>query len=102
MATLPRLVWLLPSVMLIIALAKLPYGYYTLLRIVVTVCAIVLAAEIKKRDNIGAWFVAFVFVALLFNPLIPIHLTRGVWAPIDVGCALMFAAHMYFVRDRKW
>ena len=97
---LPRLTWIIPAVMLVVALAKLPYGYYTLLRLVVTVCATVIAFDIYKRDAVSAWFCAFVGMALLFNPLIPVHLTRGIWAPIDLACAGVFLAHMHFSNAR--
>jgi predicted branched-subunit amino acid permease len=101
-AGLPRLVWIVPSVMLIVALAKLPYDYYTLLRLVVTICALVIAAEIYRREAISIWLCVFAALALLFNPVFPVHLTRAIWAPIDIGCALIFLAHMYFERERKW
>ena len=32
----------------------------------------------------------FGFIAVLFNPLIPIHLSREIWQPIDVVCATLF------------
>ena len=32
----------------------------------------------------------FGFIAVLFNPLIPIHLSRELWQPIDAICALLF------------
>ena len=34
----------------------------------------------------------FGFIAVLFNPLIPIHLPREVWQLIDLTCALLFVA----------
>ena len=36
---------------------------------------------------------AFVAVALLFNPLFPVHLSRELWAGIDVATAAMFIAY---------
>ena len=32
----------------------------------------------------------FGFIAVLFNPLIPIHLSREIWQPIDVVCGVLF------------
>jgi len=35
------------------------------------------------------------FIALLFNPLIPVYLTREIWAPIDLGLAVLFGVVGY-------
>ena len=98
-----RAVWLLPAAMLVIALAPLPYGYYTLLRLVVCICAAVIAYQSyqKSAGAINAWFVGLVGVVLLFNPIIPIHLSRAVWAPLDLAIAAFLVAHMWFERDGK-
>ena len=62
------------AVMLVGALLNWPYGYYVFLRWVVCLKAVFCAFSaytIKKTWL--AW--AFVLVAVLFNPLVPIHLT---------------------------
>lgn len=65
-----------------------PYGLYTLLRLVVTGVALfaiyVLGTGDPKRT------IGLVTVALLFNPIIPIHLSRLAWFPIDLGVAFWF------------
>jgi len=33
--TLPRFVWIIPAILLLVAVAAMPYGYYTFLRIAV-------------------------------------------------------------------
>ena len=85
------------AVMLLAALGRWPYGYYTLLRWVVCAAAVfvvVLAVQYKKQWI--AW--TFGVVAVAFNPLIPIHLTREIWAWIDVGVAVAFLASIRLVR----
>lgn len=98
-----RLLWLVPAAMLVIALAPLPYGYYTLLRVVVCVCAGVIAYQSYQhsKGKISAWFVGLVGVALLFNPIIPVYLTREIWTPLDLAIAAFLVAHMWFERDGK-
>ena len=71
-----------PGVMLIVAAFPLPYGYYTLLRLVVTVCSGVLCFAYFK--NSSAWYILFGMVALLFNPLFPVHLDKVIWAVLDL------------------
>ena len=65
-----------------------PYGYYTLLRIVVTavaVFAIVVLGNASASRTVG-----LALFALLFNPFVPIHLTRALWFPFDLGVAVWF------------
>jgi hypothetical protein len=94
LSLLPAALWLVPAVALLVALAPLPYGYYTLLRIVV--CGSSAFVAYKSYETIGKPSLGIgvmIGVALLFNPLIPIQLSREIWAPIDVGAALVFLLH---------
>jgi hypothetical protein len=94
LSPLPAALWLVPAAALIVALAPLPYGYYTLLRIVVCGAGAFIAYksyETNGKPSLGTG--VMIGVALLFNPLIPIHLSREIWAPIDVGTALVFLLH---------
>ena len=61
MKAIPHAVWFVPTVMLVIALAPLPYGYYTLLRLVVCVCAGLLAytAYRDAGSSVTAWAIVF-------------------------------------------
>ena len=76
------------AVMLLLALAPLPYGYYILLRLVVCVAFAWTAFDFSQE---GRAPVAAVFVvgALLFNPIIPVHLNRELWAVLDVAAAAL-------------
>ena len=80
---------IIAAIMLFCALAPWPYGYYQLLRFVVCGAALYTAFMAYNWQKIwAAWL--FGVVAILFNPLIPIHLSRELWQPIDVICALTF------------
>ena len=80
---------IIAAVILLFALAPWPYGYYQLLRLVVCGVALYMAFVAFNLQKILAVWV-FGFVAILFNPLIPIQLSREIWKPIDVICALLF------------
>ena len=70
------------------ALGRHPYGYYTLLRWVVcgvSAFAAFRATEFKKTG----WAWALAIVALIFNPLVPVHLSRETWAFVDVTTAVL-------------
>lgn len=89
------------AIMLFLALGRLPYGYYTLLRFVVcgtTAYGAYLASTEQKKP---AWVWTFGIIAVLFNPFIPIHLTRDIWAVIDVAVALLLIVSLLFLRESK-
>ena len=77
------------AIMLFLALARLPYGYYTLLRFVVCGTTAYGAYFAPTEQKKPAWAWTFGIIAVLFNPFLPIHLIRGTWAFIDVAVALL-------------
>jgi len=84
---------IIAAVMALVAIADLPYGYYTLMRLVVCATAIfVMVVAAKSRQTWAIW--ANAVIALLFNPIAPVHLTKGLWQPIDfiIGVALIVSA----------
>jgi hypothetical protein len=79
---------LFAAAMLFGALGSHPYGYYTLLRWIVCGVAAFAAFRASVLDKSG-WIWVLAIVALFFNPMIPVHLTRETWAFIDVGVAVL-------------
>lgn len=76
-------------VMLLGAFGSWPYGYFTLLRWVTAASAALFAfAGYKAKNPWVLW--TFSFLAVLFNPLAPVYLTREIWLPIDVLAAIAF------------
>ena len=76
------------SAMLFIGAAPLPYGYYMLLRLIS--CGFFVWAAIishEKNNQYLPW--VFGFLAMLFNPIIKIHLPKELWAVIDFGSAIL-------------
>ena len=79
---------LIAATMLIAALAKFPYAYYILMRWIVCGVATHSAYQaVECHKNGWAW--ALGLVALVFNPIIPVHLGRDLWAVIDIGVATL-------------
>lgn len=77
--------------MLLAAVGPWPYGYYQLLRLVVCGAGAYFAYTTYQWGKLRAVWV-FGAIAVLFNPLLPVHLTREIWAVIDVVCAAAFIA----------
>lgn len=95
-----NLVHFIPAGMLLLALGHWPYGYYMLLRVVVFAVALLLASFIyQQTKSISLWAALFVITAVIFNPFIPPHLTRGVWSILNILTAGLFVGH--FVAARR-
>lgn len=85
------------ALMLLSATGRHAYDFYTLLRWVV--CATGIWVVVEARICRQNWAVTtFAALALLFNPIMPVHLSRGVWQPIDVVAALLFVAAAVTLR----
>jgi hypothetical protein len=77
------------ALMLLCALAPCPYWYYKLLRWVVSGMALVFA--VFGHSTGRGWGTGlFGLVAILFNPLIPLHLSKPIWRSIDIVTATVF------------
>lgn len=78
----------IPAGMLVLAIVHWSYDYYMLLRVVVLAAAVLLAGLIYKRTKeFTIWLGLFLVAALVFNPFVPLHLTRGVWSVLNVATA---------------
>jgi hypothetical protein len=95
---------LIPSIFaaicLLAALLDWPYGYYVFLRIVVCIAAlfvIAVAYESHRTWAICLWGI----IAVLFNPIIKIPLSRELWQPIDFVCSTLFVIASVFLKLPK-
>jgi hypothetical protein len=101
MKVIPPLVWVVPTILLVIATARLPYGYYTFRRIVTCgIAAWIAFVGFRENPAIKVWSIALALIAVLFNPILTIHLDRSTWFYLDLGAASVFVAHLIFVRQR--
>lgn len=82
--------WIAPIAAMGIGLFPMPYGYYFLSRLVVFVCAIYFAMQLNDQSD-TTWVWIFGFLALLYNPFIPIHLgSKGLWVIVNIITVVMF------------
>lgn len=99
-ASVPRFVFIIPALMSLIALAHLPYGYYQILRLVVTACAGWVIYDCAKRER-WAWLVPFGLIALTFNPVFRVHLDREIWSVLNVITAAAFLFGTWIFRGLR-
>lgn len=83
----------------LIALANLPYGYYTLLRLVVCAAAVLAGIQMIERGW-PRWSLLAWGLALLYNPIVRITLEREVWESVNIGTAVVLAAGAWVLRTR--
>lgn len=78
---------LIMAALLLLCLAPMPYGFYTLVRFVSMCVFAYMAYGYFKSGKEGLGF-TFGALALLFQPFIKIVLGRGVWNFVDVAVAI--------------
>ena len=82
--------WLAPIAAMVIAILPMPYGYYTLSRIIVCAGSAYFAYQFYKKKEVPKTWI-FGFFAVLYNPLIPIHLNEKIiWTIINIITIAMF------------
>jgi hypothetical protein len=96
--SLPIALWIVPVMVLVLAVFPLPYGYYTFTRVVAFLACIALAyTAYGRRPGATVWTTFFVLIAIVFNPLIPIYLKKHAWMYIDGAVAAVILAHLLSV-----
>jgi hypothetical protein len=87
--------------LLILALFNLPIGYYTFLRIAVTIGAVAIVFR-EFEGGFNAWVILFGLTAILFNPILPVYLNnKSAWMPIDIIVAILFLVKAFTTPDVK-
>lgn len=76
---------------------KLSYGYFILLRWVVTICSGWVCYDLFSKNPQSRALLVFVLITLLFNPVVPITFGKDTWVIIDVITAVIFGA--YFTKS---
>jgi hypothetical protein len=79
----------------------LPYGFFTLLRFIVCAVGVYLAYKTYESDRESLWVWVFGGIAVLFNPIIPIHLQREIWVIIDVIVGGFFLLSTFLIRVKN-
>ena len=96
-----NIVSVISIVLLLLAIPAIwPYGYYVFLRWVVAASAVFLIWIANKLRE-QKWLGLMVVVAILFNPIIPIYLTKEIWVFIDLIVAGIFLASIFKIKGHQ-
>lgn len=80
---------------LIGCLLRMPYGYYQFMRLATCAGFLWLAySEFKQSGHI--FTLLYIVLAILFNPVIKVHLDKGTWHVIDVVVAIIILLTILF------
>ncbi len=86
---------LIVVIALLLALAPLPIGYYTFLRILVTITSLIIIAK-EFKAGLTIWLILFGITSIVFNPIIPIYLyQKSLWMPIDIVASILFLSYSF-------
>lgn len=87
--------------LLLIGIPKgLAYDYYIFLRWAVTTIAAYLAYRSFHTDN-QPWGWVLVVIAIVFNPIVPIYLSKGTWVIIDLIAALLIGTSVFVLKEQE-
>ena len=86
--------------MLLSAIDKHPYGFYNLLRIIVCITALYGIFKARNNNKINLMWI-FGIVTFLFNPILPMHLTRDIWKYIDIITAIFLFISFFALKKSK-
>lgn len=90
------------AVLLFVAAAPMPYGFYTFVKIIACGCAGIIFYHLWDDEYRGSWLWIWGAIAVLFNPIANIHMTKEIWMVADIitGLIFSFAAYKEF-NNRK-
>lgn len=99
-AQVPVAVIYICAALLFLGAMPLPYGYYTLLRLVACgVFAFAAFVAHERKDQVLPWL--YGLVALLFNPIIKIHLPKEAWVFVDISAGALLLVTAKTIRTPK-
>ena len=80
--------------------ARHPYSFYIMQRMEATVGGIYWAVRVYRVGPRG-WMWAFVAMALLFNPILPVRMQRPQWESVDTWLSFLLLGWSFYWGRRK-
>ena len=76
-----------------------PYEYYIVLRLACCAAFAYLAVQAFRREK-KAWVWVLGITAAVYNPIIRVHLTRGIWSVVNVATIGIAVWSMFALRTK--
>lgn len=90
---------LILSILLVVCVFDMPYGFYQLVRFIALIGFGILAFN-ANQENKKTELIIYVSLALLFQPFMKISLGRDLWNIIDVIIAVALVSSV-FVKNKQ-
>ena len=89
------------SILLLICLFKMPYGYYEAIRFIGMLGFVLLAYfYYRKNKTVNSNVIIYLALALLFQPFIKVALGRTIWNIVDVVVSIGLMVSIFW-RPRE-
>ena len=85
-----KTLFIIVIIALVLALLPWPYAYYQLLRWLVCGSSAYVAYDLHSSKKQKKDVISLTIIAVVFNPIAPIYLTREIWSVIDIVTAGYF------------
>jgi MFS family permease len=85
------------AVVLFVGMGHHPYSYYQFLHWVASASAFY-AAYRSHHAKHSAWFLIFIIIGILFNPIIPFYLAQSTWQRWDFLAGAIFIIGAIFEK----
>jgi hypothetical protein len=70
-------------IVLIFGIAELPYGYYVILKFIVSITFGMLAFNFYKANKMKSLLTASLFI-IIYNPVVPLHFNKEFWIAVNM------------------
>lgn len=87
------------SILFLVCLLDMPYGYFQLVRFLGMVGFAILAYNNYQKKQ--TWFVIWLASAILINPIFKISLGRDIWNVVDVIWAILLIASILIKQAKR-
>lgn len=95
------IIFLIPAALLLYApFHQGDHQFYNNLRAVIMLFAAIFSVSTYEIHNNNKIFIGFVIIAVLFNSFLPIHLSKGLWAVIDITAAIFWIGSFLYIRNK--
>jgi hypothetical protein len=96
--------WIPQAVVIVMLLWALnpenPYGYYILLRVVCCGVFGFLTVQALTQDK-KRWAWTLGITAVIYNPVIRVHLNREIWSVVNVATIIVAVASIIVLKSEK-
>jgi Family of unknown function (DUF6804) len=88
------------AALMLMAFWQASAGAVVVLDILICVGAMTVATQAVSRPNY-VWTTGFVLIAVLFNPVVPVVLSRNIFFVLDLACLLAFLLSLEALKNQR-